>query len=177
MALKSRLPSFGQILPVFAVIATLVYTWGLYRFAWRLPSWLHYLTVGEIFGLLSYLLFTSLVESLLLLGILLALCALLPGLFRESFLVRGTGITLGFFIGILSFLVFYERSGSDYLELIPYWTFASLALTILFGWLFVRVRVLASFAAWISDRLIVFLYLFLPLTAIGTIVVLIRNIF
>jgi hypothetical protein len=162
---------------VFAVIATIIYSWGLYRFVWRLPSWLHYLTAGEILGILSYLLITALLESLLLVSLLLGLCALLPHLFRDSFLARGTGLTLGFFIGILSFMIVYEQAGSAYLGTIPYWTLGALALAILFGWLFGRVRVLASFAAWTSDRLLVFLYLFLPLTALGLIVVAARNLF
>jgi len=175
--LKNRLPPFAQILPVFAIIVTIVYAWGLYRFVWRLPSWLHYLTVGEIFGILSYMLVTAFFESLLLVGLLLGLCALLPRQFRDTFLVRGTGIALGFFLGILAFMIVYERTGSTYLVTIPYWTIASPALATLLGWLFPRTRLLASFAAWTSDRLLVFLYLFLPLTALGLIVVVVRNLF
>jgi hypothetical protein len=176
--LKNRFPRFAEIIPVYSVIAVLVYGWAMIRFAWRLPSWLHYLTLGDLFGIFSYAMLTSLVESLLLIGLLLGLCALLPSrLFRDAFIVRGAAIALVLLGSIIVYLVMYERIGPTFIERIELWTLAGLLLAVLFAWLCGRVRLLGAAVAWLADRMIVFLFLLMPLSAVGVIVVILRNIF
>ena len=176
--MKSRFPKFAEILPVYSVIATLVYGWELYRFAYRVPSWLHYVTMGELFGIFSYTMLQGLFESLLLLGILLLVCAMLPPrFFKDEFVVRGTAISLTFLGAIITYLVLFEALGPEYINRIELWTLGNFLFTILFAWLAGRVRFLGAAMLWLSDRLLVFLFLLMPLSAIGVIVVLVRNIF
>ena len=176
--MKNRFPKFTEILPVYSVIAVLVYGWELYRFAWRVPSWLHYVTMGELFGIFSYTMLQGLFESLLLLGLLLIVCALLPARFlKDVFIVRGTAIALAFLGVIIAYLVVLDAIGLEYTNRIELWTLGNIIFTILFAWLVVRVRFLNTAMSWLSDRLLVFLFLLMPLSAIGVIVVILRNIF
>jgi hypothetical protein len=176
--LKNRLPKFAEIIPVYSVIAALVYGWGLYRFAYRVPSWLHYLTMGELFGIFSYAMLLGLVESLLILGLLLGVCALLPArFFKDVFIPRGTAISLTLLGLLITYLVIYEKVGPTFIDRIEIWSLATLALTVLFAWLLVRVRFLSRAMSWLSDRMIVFLFLLMPLSVIGVLTVILRNIF
>jgi hypothetical protein len=178
IALKNRLPSFASLVQVYSVIAFLVYGWMIYRYAWRLPSWLHYLTVGDLLGLFSYAMLAGLVESLLALGFLLGLSALLPPRFlRDAFTVCGTAISLGWFVSLIVFWIIYERDSLAVENYQVAWTVGTFILTVGLGWLSTRVRWLGAFLSALSDRLIVFLFLIMPLTLIGLTVVLIRNIF
>jgi hypothetical protein len=176
--LKNRLPRFAEIIPVYSVIAALVYGWELYRFAYRVPSWLHYLTMGELFGIFSYAMLLGLVESLLILGLLLGVCALLPArFFKDVFIPRGTAISLTLLGLLITYLVIYEKVGPTFIDRIEIWSLATLALTVLFAWLLVRVRFLSRAMSWLSDRMIVFLFLLMPLSVIGVLTVILRNIF
>ena len=175
--LKTRLPSFASLVPVYSVIAFFVFGWEVYRYAWRLPSWLHYLTLGELLGIFSYAMLTGLVESLLILGFLLGLSALLPARFlRDVFIVRGTAISLGWLVSLIVFWIAYERDGSLENFMVA-WTVGALFLTVLLARLSTRVRWLGVFLAALADRLTVFLFLLMPLAALGLVVVFIRNIF
>ena len=72
-----RIPSWGKIVPVFAVIVLIVYAWTIIWFFWKLPSWLFFLNAGEILTAFAYSLATNLAESLVVLcaPLLLALAA------------------------------------------------------------------------------------------------------
>jgi len=75
---RTRFPSLQENLQVYAVIVAFLYTWTILWLFWELPSWLNFLTVGEILPIFAYALATNLLESLLVLAGLNLVCFLLP---------------------------------------------------------------------------------------------------
>jgi len=176
--LKSRIPPSSAILPVFAVISFLVYGWTLVIFFWKIPSWLMFLTLGEILVNLAYAMTAALLESLVILGLLLLLSVILPvAMMRDVFVTRGTFAALIGLGSVMLYMYCFSEIGYSFLDKLPLWTLASLALTLLLTFLAPRVKLLVRFAAWTSDRVTVFVYLFLPLSALSLLVVIYRIIF
>src|SRR5262245_15082942 len=94
--MRKRLPSFQAVLQVYAVIAVMLSAWTITAFLWKLSDWLMILNVREIATIFSYSMTTNLLEGLLLLLLLLALCAMLPApILRDDFVVRGTILVIG----------------------------------------------------------------------------------
>jgi hypothetical protein len=176
--LKKRLPVLDAILPVFAMIAFLVYGWTIVAFLWKIPSWIQFLILGEILTIFAYSMAVSLLVSLAILGILLLVCLVLPVRWmRDVFVTRGT-IAAVFGLGTMM-LYMYRISvdGYSYLSNLSRWSWGGLVLTILFTFLSAHIRGVVRAAAWISDRVTVFLFLLLPISLVSLLVVIYRNIF
>ena len=171
-----RLPKPQDILSVYAVIMSMLFAWSLLLFFWYLASWAHFMTVGDIVGVFSYVMASSFIESLAFLLFLLVVCFLLPqNLFRDDFVVRGTVISVCV-IGMI--MIYFRITNTNISDLLFSWVGLGAALAIiavsLFMTKFKRVRdILVS----LSDRLTVFLYIFIPLSIFSMLVVAIRNIF
>ncbi|MBV6396543.1 MAG: hypothetical protein HFACDABA_02141 [Anaerolineales bacterium] len=176
--MKKRLPAFGAILPVFAVIAFLVYGWTLIVFLWKLPSWILFLTLGEIIVIFAYSMTAALLESLAITGILLLVSIILPAAWmRDVFVARGAFAALTGLGAIMLYMYRYAVIGYDFIaELIPY-SLAALGLTVLVTFAAGRARFLIQSAAWFSDLVSIFLFLFVPVSLISFGVVLLRNLF
>jgi hypothetical protein len=176
--LKSRLPPSSAIFPVFAVISFLVYGWTLVIFFWKLPSWLMFLTLDEILVNLAYAMTAALLESLVILALLLLLCIVLPAaMMRDVFVTRGAVAALIGLGSIMLYMYRFSEVGYSFLDDLLLWTLSSLALTLLLTFLAPRLNFLVRLAAWTSDRVTVFVYLFLPLSALSLLVVIYRNLF
>jgi hypothetical protein len=178
--LNKRLPSRAEALPVFATLVFFVFTWALYRLAWNLPSWLYYLTVGEILALVAYVLAHCLVESLLIFGVVALLGVLLPPkIFREKFISMGTAIALllsgsaillqrkvGILLKFELWQVILTLTGIVVVMLVVPFFFA-----LVFNRFPKTVRLLQS----LGERMTIFAYLYVPLSLAGLFVVLLRN--
>jgi hypothetical protein len=176
--LKSRLPASSAILPVFAVISFLVYGWTLVIFFWKLPSWVMFLTLDEILVNLAYAMTAALLESLAVLGLFLLLSILLPAaMMKDVFVTRGTVAALIGLGSIMLYMYRFSEVGYSFLDDLLLWNLSSLALTLLLTFLAPRLNFIVRLAAWTSDRVTVFVYLFLPISALSLIVVLYRNLF
>lgn len=176
--LKSRLPTFNAILPVFAVISFMVYGWTLVVFLWKVPSWMMFLTLGEILSVSAYSMASALLESLAALVILLLASVLLPTRWmRDVFVTRGS---VAAFFGLGSIMLYMLRLSTIGYAALHYlfpWTWLALGLTLLLTFLAPRVRVIIRAVAWVSDRLIVFLFLLVPISLVSVLVVIYRNLF
>jgi hypothetical protein len=172
-----RLPDRQSILQVYAVIAVMFSAWTIPAFLWKLSAWLLILNLGEILTVFSYSMVANLLESLIVLLSLLVICGLLPAsLLRDDFVVRGTLLTAGFIGSLMAFVKFHMEFGIDtgiQLYLAPV---AVLLLTVILLVLSPRLRFLHSAIHWLSDRLIVFLYILVPLFVIVLAYVTLRNI-
>ena len=171
-----RLPSTQQVAAVYGVIVLIVYGWTLYWFAWKLPSWLYFLSVGEMLVALAYSMVVNLIESLIVLFALLLLCAILPPRwFRDRFTALGTVlvilsmIALAYYLGAIIAL-------QDFPPHLRWYVLLAVAGIALVVFLVSRVKFLVKFLEEIANRAVIFLYVFLPLSAISFIVVLIRNV-
>lgn len=176
--LKSRLPAFDAILPVFAVISFMVYGWTLVVFLWKVPSWMMFLTLGEILSVFAYSMTSALLESLAALAILLLASVLLPARWmRDVFVARG-GVAALFGLGsIMLYMARLSVIGYAVLNYLFQWMWIALGLTLLLVFLAPRLRFVVRAVAWISDRLIVFLFLLVPISLVSVIVVIVRNLF
>ena len=175
-----RLPKSQSILQVYAVIAVMLSGWTITAFLWKLSTWLLTLNIGEIFTVFSYAMITNLVESLIVLLLLLTVCVLLPPrILRDDFAVRGALLSMGIIGSLMAFVRLNMRSGMESTARVLVEPFAVLLLTAFLLFfssknrfaLFVRSAVL-----WISDRMVVFLFILLPLFVILSVYVIFRNI-
>lgn len=176
MKLLKRLPPFHDILPVFAVIATMFYGWTLVIFLWKLPGWLFFLTTGEIAGIFAYQMITNLIESSCVLFLLLLLCIILPsGVFKDAFVVRGSITALILIGSMMLFLNRYVSAGFRFSINLYWWMFGTVLIAIIVTVLSARIRLIRGCVSWISDQLIVFLLVTMPLTILSIIYILVNS--
>lgn len=173
--LAKRLPPLPQAAAVYGVIVLIVYGWTLYWFAWKLPSWLYFLTLGEMLVALAYSMAVNFIESLIVLFTLLFICALLPPHWlRERFTASGTAlvvlslIALAYYLGTIITLQDFPPLLGWYVPL----TIAGIVTAVI---VISKIKLLSKLLEELANRAIIFLYLFLPLSAISLIVVLVRN--
>ena len=174
-----KLPKANEIFSVFAVITAMTYGWTLVAFLWKLPSWLHYLTPGEILSIYSYSLLTDFSESILLLAVLLFLCIILPArLMQDVFILRGTVLAFCILGGMMVLLSFYINNEAGLIGSIPAWLVILACMVIvlvLLDFLSRKFRLVASALTGFADRLTIFLYVNLPLSLLAFVVVAVRN--
>src|SRR5918995_5025834 len=175
--MQTRLPNFQSVIQVYAVIAVMFAGWTSTSFLWKLAAWLLLLNLGEIFTLFAYALAANFFESLVILLMLLALSALLPARFlRDDFLVRGTILSIGLIGSLMAFVGSHRQFGIGAgLNLL----IAPLAVLGLMAFLLHRSSVyqrLRSTAIWLSDRMVVFLFILIPLFSVASIYVIFRNV-
>ncbi len=172
-----RLPESQAILQVYAVIAVMFSGWTIYLFLHKLPSWLLTLNAGEIFTVFSYAMVTNLIESLIVLLLLAAICAALPPrLLRDHFAVRGTILSMGIVGSLIVVLLLLNKFG---IGSPGRFLMGFLAVVLLTAFLLVfslKIRFIHSAVFWLSDRLTVFLFVLIPLFTILFIYVIVRNI-
>ena len=178
MTLLEKLPKPSKLWPVYAVIVLMIYGWTIRWFIWKLSSWLYYLRLDEILAILSYAFTVDLLESLLVLGLIVALALILPkAWFEEEFVARGTLLALlglGYSIYIAS--LFQDRNDfprSFILRSFPVALIASLLLSYAAPRLRWAKWALEEFA----NRATIFLYILVPLSLISLLIVIWRNLF
>ena len=168
------MPPVADILPVAAVIAALYYGWSLAIYLYKVPGWLAYLRLSEVIQILAYSFATNLVESLAFLILVLGLNTILPPVcLRDAFNVRGSIFSM---IVIGSAMLFLSRYMTDrYLAAqLGGWTLAVFALALAAAIFLPRIRIVRVAVDALSDRLIVFLFLLVPLTAISLLYLIVR---
>ena len=175
--MRKRLPEFQSIVQVYAVIAVLFAGWTITAFLWKLSAWLLLLNLGEIFIIFSYAMAANFLESLIILLLLLIACILLPAsVLRDEFVVRGTILSIGMIGSLMVFVGSKMQFGIEKGLLL--WI-APLSVLLLMAFLlqriskFQRVRFMAI---WFSDRMVVFLLILVPLFAVASVYVILRNV-
>ena len=177
MDIVKKIPRWEQVIPVYAVIVMMVYVWSLFQYFWRLSSWLNFSTLGQVGGIYVYTVAVNIIESLLILLVLLALSVILPSKwFSEEFVVKGSTLTL---LTLGGLMVFNQTLFEDIVHpsvLLPK-LLAFGAVTAFLMFLFGRIGFLKKTMEEIANRMTVFLYIWMPITAISILVLLVRNIF
>ena len=171
-----RFPRWAQIIPVFGIILLIIYSWTLIWFFWDVPSWLHYLHVGEIMLLLAYTLATNFAESLVVLGCLLLLALVLPKKwFRDVFVARGTVLVLA----ALGCMIFLAEQFTDKDAYPTFWlriptllaVAAAIAVLVYLGG---RIAVVRRVLEALADRVSIFTYVLVPLSVLSVLAVAFR---
>ncbi len=170
LALQNRLPKITQITPVYAMIVLIVYSWTTLQFFWKLPSWLHFLSLTDILSVFAYAMATNLLESLFVLLIPLALAVVLPPKwFSDKFVVYGSSLAL-LLLGYAMYFSLKLKGVEGVLITIP--AIAVIGL-LMFG--IEKIGIARKAIEILSDRAIVFLYLSIPISLISLCVVIVRN--
>lgn len=174
---KSRLPSRQDAFVVLGVIVFAVFSWSIRGFFFIFPSIVLRYAAGEIFAIFSYMETFALLESLLFLGGLIVLSAVLPKTWlRDGFSYKGFLIVL---LGSIASILYQTSLGSNLPDAQMYYLWAGgLALLaigsiLLFHFIQRWQAVLIS----IAERFTVFAYLYIPIGCISLTVVVFRNLF
>lgn len=175
--MRNRLPEFQSILQVYAVIAVVFAGWTLTAFLWKLSAWLMFLNLLEILTLFLYAMAANFLESLVILLLLLALSALLPArVLCDDFVVRGTVLSLGLMGSLMAFVGSHRQFGIGGGLLLLIVPLAVLSLTAFLLHRSSTYHRLRSAAMWLSDRVVVFLFILIPLFAVASVYVILRNV-
>jgi hypothetical protein len=160
---------------VFGVTALFLYGWTTYWFLWKLPSWLYYLRISEIFSIAFYSLSVNLVECLVFLVASLGLSLLLPRRWFRDFFVPA-GSLLNIFLCV--FLVYFTNLMSV-LDAFSYTAVVQAASAVvlapILAILLSRPRFISSFIIGLADRTKVFLYFLIP-ASIGSLFIVVFKI-
>ena len=177
MDISSRVPKWGHLLPVYGVIVLLVYGWTLYWFLWKFPSWLYFLTIGEILAALSYSIVTNFLESIAVLALPVMLSLALPKKwFFEVFVARTTAMVVPG-LAFMMYIAMQFQTRDDYpRELIKWSPMVALGIAG-FAFLIGQVPTLRRALEFLADRAAIFVYLSIPLSLVALIAVLARLIF
>lgn len=178
MATFRRLfPSRRHLALAFAVCAFPVYTWSIYQFIEQVPGWLYYLSVWDVLNIFAYTQLFALAESALLLLGLTLIAALLPArLFRANFVAIGTALvvlTAGWAIaaqyndGILRTLP---------MRLLAVWAVIYAVSILVFYALVQRYDRLSKALTGFAERLLVLLYVYVPVSLVSLGIVIMRNV-
>lgn len=171
---KKRAPRPYEIWSLYSTIVFLIYGWTSIAFFWKLPSWLKILNGWEIGVVVAYVLVSDLLESLVVLVVFVIAAMLLPtGWLGEDFAVRGSSImyVFTFWTGIFtlnSLIVFPTRSELLWISI---GLLASLGLTV---FLVKRNMFVRRLMRGVSNRSIIFLYIWMPLSLLSLLVLLVR---
>lgn len=173
--MHKRFPDTQSILAVYAVIAFITYTWTLIAFSNKIPAWIYYLSPSEIGVIFVYAMTVDFLESLVWLALLFLAAFLLPvRLLRDEFLVRAGWFSLVFLTLLLLYLIpDLNLYGKGQLPSAP-WLVISFVSAVLAAWLSSRFRWMGRFMHFISDRLLVMLVIYLPISLLSLTIVIVR---
>jgi len=173
--ISSRLPSRDKIIPVYAVIVVMVYTWTILRYYYNIPAWLGFLNLGDLLGIYAYSTATNFLESLVVLaGIILFSMVLPRRLFLDAFVARGSALAILVLALMMTIAEQFNTKQFYPAELIR-WTPAIMAAILVVVYFLGNVVFLRKAIEFIADRAIIFLYITIPVSVLAILVVLLRN--
>ena len=171
MNLKERFPTRNQITLVFASIVFPLYSWTTYLVLDYLPSWLKSMRVGEILSINAYAYAWTLIESLFLLLFITTMAIIVPVKWlKEHFASKGSIFV--WTIYIFSFVI--QINGYAIGSKLGFGLMLLVSIVISFL-LISRFQKINDVVVLIADRLMVFLYLYIPISLISVIVVIYNN--
>lgn len=178
--LMARLPDRRSIIGVYATASFLVYGWTMLASFWKVPSWLFYLKIGEILSIYAYSFVIDFAESLLLLFVTVLAGMLLPNRWWNAQFASKGILWISVLMGSIMLRLYTNRTPDDWESFVynqwTWWGFTFL-LGILLSYLSSHVDWLRAGLENLGDRLVAFLYIYLPLTVVSIIVVFIRIVF
>ena len=175
IVLKNKIPPLHEILALYATIVFLIYGWAVITFFWKVPSWLYFLSLGDIAAILSYTFASSLLECTIILFIFLFASLVLPErLLYNKFAVRGSLIvySLTFWVVLFNLNSLIQLPTTSDVITFSIGALVTSALAMLIA---ERISLVQSLIITLGNRLTVFLYLWLPLSLIGILVILFKN--
>lgn len=175
---RDRLPQRREILYVFGGVIFVIYSWAIRGFLYQLSSLRLYHTLGEIFGVFSYLMAFALIESIIIMSTLIVVGIILPGKwFREGFAWKAfiTTLVAGIAMILLNNYLFSLNNTMPAMNVIYLSAGITFVLLISLIWIFQNNPQLQKFFLAVQERMQIFIYFYIPLGIIGLTVVVLRN--
>lgn len=173
----TRLPDRRAIIDVYATAVFLVYGWTLLASFWKVPSWLYFLKISEILSVYAYSFVINFAESMSLIFLTLAVGFILPNRWWNAQFTSKSLLWISVLMGSIM-LRLYTNRAPDYWEDFVYnqwaWWGWTVLLAVVLNILASHIELMRRGLENLADRLVVFLYIYLPLTAVSVIVVFIR---
>jgi len=173
--IKNRFPKRGDLLAVFGVVVFASYSWSLLGFFNKLSSFLLRFTLSEIGDIFAFMMAFTLLESLAVTAVLVLLAAALPSAWlRDGFAIKGFVIVL---IATATSILFQRSLEDDYPStlLLAAVTLIPLILTVALFAVLRSMPKVRSILASIQDRILIMLFIYLPMGLISLVVVMYRN--
>jgi hypothetical protein len=178
--LIARLPDRRSVIGVYATAVFLVYGWTLLASFWKVPSWLYFLKIKEILSVYAYSFVIDFVESVLLLLLALLVGMVLPKRWWNSQFMSKSVVWIMVVMGSIMLRLYTNRAPDDW-ERFVYnqwsWWGNTLLVGSVLSFIISRINWLRSGLEAITDRLVVFLYIYMPLTIASILVVFVRIVF
>ncbi|RJP54470.1 MAG: hypothetical protein C4583_02350 [Anaerolineaceae bacterium] len=174
--IRERLPAWPGIFPVYSALVFWAYGWYMLMFMFKLPSWMLEVTFGEIVAYFSYGLILVFWDTVQMLAILVGLSFVLPrSWLNDDFSVSGTALA-----GLLFFWIMFAQFAFVGLVNLPPSQQIAVLVVALLGFILAvllvrRFPAFRKLAVWFGSSAGIFAYLYGFLTALGVVVVLIRN--
>ena len=176
-SIREKIPSWGQLAPVYSIIVLFIYPWTIIPFFWKLPSWLYYLPIGKIFVIYAYAASVNFIESLLILFGFIFLSVVFPKkLLYEHFISRSSMMAI---LG-LSYLMYFDKQMTNIDEFprsMVNWIPLVLVGILILTYILDQIKPVRKFIESLADRTTVFLYIAIPFSVLSLAIVLFRNIF
>lgn len=175
---KRRLPRRDEVLYTFGAGAFFVHLWTFYNIFNEVPAWVIRMNLWEVISVVSYVLVFALIDSLMLIGGLILLAALLPSnWFKDHFIAQGS---ISAFL-IASFAAFFHLWG----DVLNIWSFKRLlfwggivALTVtLVSFIVNQFPRISSAIQQVVERLAIVSAIYFIFDIISVIIVLTRNLY
>ncbi len=173
----ARFPDKASIVNLFATAAFLVYGWTLYASFWKVPSWIYFLRLNEIFSVYAYSFIVNFMESILLtLGLVLLGYFLSGNLWKDGFLAASVVMLIVFVGSALVHMRMYDDPNLrvSFISSQLRWWLVTVAIAFVASFISVRVAWLRRLLETLADRFTVFLYVYLPLTVLSLGIVIAR---
>lgn len=177
--LINRIPDKQSIISVFAVTVFLVYGWTLLTSFWKVPSWLFYMSVGEILSIYAYAFVLAFAECMFILFLLISISFVLPRNWWKD-IFSSIGVVWMLVIESTVMLRLYTiRQPTQWAEFVydqgPMWGYA-VGIGLMVSILVLRFSWLQNVIHGFAKRMVPFLYVYLPISVISLIVVFVRNV-
>ena len=174
VGVREKFPSIHEIASLYSIIVFIAYGWTSVAVFWKLHSWSYILSPGEIVVTLAFIVTARLLKSVVVLLIFLFASLLLPvNWIRNKFVVRCSMILCSFTLWVVMFTMSTSTHLPDLGDILIF--LAGFSLTSAFGLLLSeRKSHVRRFLNLVGDQLIIFLYVSLPLSLVGILIVILR---
>ena len=173
--LQKRLPNRHEMLYVLSTSVFVIFSWSLRGFFDHLPSFLQNQKPAVVFAIFSYMMAFALLESILLTGSLVLASVVLPSKWlKEGFAYKSFLTILIMTITSIRLQLSLKKEWPSKEALLPGLgiAFLVLILLIVLAYFF---NPLKKLLLDVQDRMLIFLYIYIPIGILGILIVIIRN--
>ena len=163
------------MISVLAIAVFVCFTWTFVGFFNKLSSFILYFTPAEIANILAFMMAFALLESLAATGLLVLLSAILPSSWlKEGFAFKGFVILL---VATLTAILF-QKALRDYFpspQMLLTYTVLPLLVIVLLIRLVKSQPKIQNILLSVQDRILIMLFIYIPIGVIGLMVVMARD--